>query len=162
MHFCCLRLPWLLGGDIRYDRSYGIISKPPIGIVGGEIAKDTNECYLFARNRTNLIFPDGTEIDAAPGGWGMIELTCFTIPKEDIDSFIATNQLTLSSRDKSIGLQEAVGVSEKNQKLPSDTQLATQKTPPKTKEEKYFGYDLYFHKQSGRLWVECHVQAAYD
>jgi hypothetical protein len=147
---------------------YGMIQamgpspKPPIGIVDGEIAKDTNESYIFVRNRTNLNFPDGTKIDAAPGGWGMIELTCFTIPKEDIDSFIATNQLTFSSRDKTTGLQEAVGVSKKNQKLPTDAQLAAQKNPPKTKQEKYMGYDLYFHKQSGRLWVVCYVKAPYD
>lgn len=143
-------------------RAMGPAPKPPIGIVGGEIAKDTNEYYNFAKNRTNLVFPNGTEIDAAPGGWSGVELTCFTIPKKDIDSFLISNKITLSQRDKSKGLQEAVDVSEKNQKLPPDTQLAIQENPPKTKEKKYFGYELYFHKQSGRLWVVCHVKAPYD
>ena len=140
----------------------GASKKPPIGIVGEVIAKDTNEAYTFVRNRTSLIIPDGTQIDAAPRGWGMIELTCFTIPKEDINSFIATNQLTFPPKDKATCLQEAVGLSKKNQKLPADTQLAIQKNPPKTKEEKYLGYDLYFHKQSGKLWVVCYVKPAFN
>ena len=147
---------------------YGMIQamgpspKPPIGIVGGEISLETNECYSFAKNRTQLIFPNGTEIDAAPGGWGATELTCFTIPNEDIESFLETNRLTLSRRDESIGLSEAVGVSKKNQKLPANTQLAIQESPPNTKTINFQDYSLYFHKQSGRLWVVCYTKAVFD
>jgi len=131
--------------------------KPPVGIVGSPMNKDTQSSYDFLCRTTGLSFPKGTIIDAYDTGFDLL-IACLTCPNEAFKDFVEDNQLQLRPSSGAITLQGIDNLSEENQSIPSQISLATKKDPPDWE----YPLRMYINKESRKIWIELHYKGWFD